>query len=106
MSEPQTKVLIVEDEAIVACDIERRLIKAGYEVPAIVASGDEALRSIEQTSPNLVLMDIHLQGPSDGIAVAAEVRKRFQLPVVFLTAYADKPALDRAKVSGAFSYLI
>lgn len=106
MSAPQTKVLIVEDEAIVACDIERRLIKAGYAVPAIVASGDEALRSIEKTSPNLVLMDIHLQGPSDGIAVAAEVRDRFHLPVVFLTAYADKPTLDRAKVTGAFSYLI
>lgn len=102
----QTKILIVEDEAIVACDIERRLIKAGYTVPAIAASGDEALRSIEQTSPNLVLMDIHLQGPGDGIATAAEVRNRFHLPVVFLTAYADKSTLERAKASGAFSYLI
>jgi two-component system, cell cycle sensor histidine kinase and response regulator CckA len=106
MSSAQTKVLIVEDEAIVACDIERRLIKAGYAVPAIAASGDEALRCIEQTSPNLVLMDIHLQGPADGIAIAAEVRDRFHLPVVFLTAYADKSTLERAKGSGAFSYLI
>jgi two-component system cell cycle sensor histidine kinase/response regulator CckA len=106
MSTSQTKVLIVEDEAIVACDIERRLIKAGYAVPAIAASGEEALRSIERTSPNLVLMDIHLQGTADGIAIAAEVRDRFHLPVVFLTAYADKPTLERAKGSGAFSYLI
>jgi two-component system cell cycle sensor histidine kinase/response regulator CckA len=106
MSVAQTKVLIVEDEAIVACDIERRLIKAGYAVPAIAASGDEALRSIEQTSPHLVLMDIRLQGPSDGIVTAAEVRNRFHLPVVFLTAFADKPTLERAKSSGAFSYLI
>jgi two-component system cell cycle sensor histidine kinase/response regulator CckA len=102
----QTRVLIVEDEAIVACDIERRLIKAGYAVPAIAASGDQALRCIEQTSPNLVLMDIHLQGPPDGIAIATEVRNRFHLPVVFLTAFADKPTLERAKSTGAFSYLI
>ncbi len=102
----QTKVLIVEDEAIVACDIERRLLKAGYAVPAIAASGEEALLSIEQTRPNLVLMDVHLDGPSDGIAVASEVRDRFELPVVFLTAYADKATLDRANASGAFSYLV
>lgn len=106
MSTTQTKVLIVEDEALVACDIERRLIKAGYAVPAIAASGEQALRSIEQTSPNLVLMDIHLQGPSDGIEIAAQVRERFHLPVVFLTAYSDKPTLERAKGSGAFSYLV
>ncbi len=106
MTVSQTKVLIVEDEAIVACDIERRLIKAGYAVPAIATSGEEAFRSIEQTSPNLVLMDIHLRGPADGIAIAAEVRNRFHLPVVFLTAYADKPTLERVKGSGAFSYLI
>ena len=106
MTESPTKVLIVEDEAIVACDIERRLLKAGYAVPAIAASGEQALSSIEQTRPNLVLMDIHLQGPSDGIEVASEVRKRFQLPVVFLTAYADKATLDRANASGAFSYLV
>jgi len=90
MPASQTKILIVEDEAIVACDLERRLLKAGYTVPSIAASGEQALRSIEQTSPDLVLMDIHLQGPSDGIAVASEVRNRFHLPVVFLTAYADK----------------
>jgi two-component system cell cycle sensor histidine kinase/response regulator CckA len=106
MTGSETKVLIVEDEAIVACDIERRLLKAGYAVPAIAASGEQALSSIEQTRPNLVLMDIHLQGPSDGIAVASEVRKRYQLPVVFLTAYADKATLDRANASGAFSYLV
>jgi two-component system cell cycle sensor histidine kinase/response regulator CckA len=106
MSAAQTRVLIVEDEAIVACDIERRLIKAGYAVPAIAASGDQALCCIEQTSPNLVLMDIHLQGPADGIAIATEIRNRFHLPVVFLTAFADKPTLERAKSSGAFSYLI
>jgi two-component system cell cycle sensor histidine kinase/response regulator CckA len=102
----QTKILIVEDEAIVACDIERRLRKAGYEVPAIAITGDQALASIEQTSPDLVLMDIRLKGPSDGIAVASEVRNRFHIPVVFLTAHADKATLERAKATGPFSYLV
>src|ERR1039458_2557820 len=106
MPAPQTKILIVEDEAIVASDLERRLLKAGYTVPSIAASGEQALRSIEQTSPDLVLMDIHLQGPSDGIAVASEVRNRFHLPVVFLTAYADKDTLERAKATEPYSYLV
>jgi PAS domain S-box-containing protein len=106
MPASQTKILIVEDEAIVACDLERRLLKAGYTVPSIAASGEQALRSIEQTSPDLVLMDIHLQGPSDGIAVASEVRNRFHLPVVFLTAYADKDTLERAKATEPYSYLV
>lgn len=106
MPASQTKILIVEDEAIVACDLERRLLKAGYMVPSIAASGEQALRSIEQTSPDLILMDIHLQGSSDGIAVASEVRNRFHLPVVFLTAYADKDTLERAKAAEPYSYLV
>jgi hypothetical protein len=105
MHASQTKVLIVEDEAIVASDIERRLRKAGYAVPAIAASGEQALKRIEQTSPDLVLMDINLQGPSDGIEIASQVRDRYQLPVIFLTAYADKATLDRAKATEPFGYL-
>lgn len=101
-----TKVLIVEDESIVACDLERRLLKDGYQVSATAATGEQALRSIEQNSPDLVLMDIHLQGPTDGIAVASEVRHRFSLPVVFLTAYADKETLERAKATEPYSYLV
>ena len=62
----KTKVLIVEDEAIVACDIKSRLRKAGYTVPATAASGEQALERIEETSPDLVLMDIRLQGKMDG----------------------------------------
>jgi two-component system, cell cycle sensor histidine kinase and response regulator CckA len=106
MAASQSKILIVEDESIVACDLERRLRKAGYAVPAIAATGEQALRSIEETSPDLILMDIHLQGPSDGIAVASEVRTRFHLPVVFLTAYADKATLERAKATEPYSYLV
>jgi CheY-like chemotaxis protein len=100
------KVLIVEDEAIVACDLERRLRKAGYAVSAIAATGELALRSIEETFPDLVLMDIHLQGPSDGIVLASQVRDRFHLPVIFLTAFADKATLERAKATGPYGYLV
>jgi len=96
----------VEDEGIVACDLERRLRKAGYAVSAIAPSGEQALRSIEETCPDLVLMDIHLEGSSDGIAVASEVRHRFHLPVIFLTAYADKATLERAKATEPYSYLV
>ncbi len=100
------KVLIVEDEAIVAYDLERRLRKAGYDVPAIAASGEQALESIEETSPDLVLMDIRLQGAMDGIAAATKVRERFKLPVIYLTAHADRATLERAKITGPFSYLV
>ena len=107
MQEPaQTKVLVVEDEAIVAYDLARRLRKAGYEVPAIVASGQQALESIEETTPDLILLDIRLQGEMDGIAVAAEVRERFKLPVVYLTAHADRLTIERAKITGPFGYLV
>ncbi len=106
MPASQPKVLIVEDEGIVACDLERRLRKAGYAVSAIAPSVELALRSIEETLPDLVLMDIHLQGPSDGIALASEVCDRFHLPVVFLTAFADKATLERAKATGPYGYLV
>src|ERR1700693_3364822 len=98
----KTKVLIVEDEAIVACDIESRLRKAGYTVPATASSGEQALERIEETSPDLVLMDIHLPGSMDGIATAVEIRHRFKLPVIYLTAHADRATLERAKLTGPF----
>src|SRR5579884_799568 len=101
-----TKVLIVEDEAIVAYDIESRLRKAGYSVPATASSGEQALEKIAETSPDLILLDIRLQGRMDGIAVAAEIKNRYKLPVIFLTAHADKATLERAKVTGPFSYLV
>jgi two-component system cell cycle sensor histidine kinase/response regulator CckA len=102
----QKKVLVVEDEAIVAYDLARRLRKAGYDVPAIASSGLQALESIEETAPDLILLDIRLQGDMDGIAVATEVRERFKLPVVYLTANADHATLERAKATGPFGYLV
>ena len=102
----KTKVLIVEDEAIVAYDIESRLRKVGYSVSATAATGEQALAKIEETSPDLILMDIRLQGNMDGIATAAQIRDRYKLPVIFLTAHADRATLERAKLTGPFSYLV
>lgn len=100
------KILVVEDEAIVARDIERQLRKAGYEVPAVVASAEAAIEQVSLTSPDLVLMDIRLQGPSDGIEAAREIREQFKLPVIFLTAHADDETLARAKMTQPFGYII
>jgi len=104
MTRPQ--ILIVEDEFIVAKNIEISLRKAGYEVPAIVSSGEEAIQGAGQIRPDLVLMDIQLQGKMLGVEAAEQIRTRFDIPVVYLTAYADEPSLQRAKASQPFGYLV
>jgi PAS domain S-box-containing protein len=101
----QTRILVVEDEAVVALDIRSRLNKLGYAVPGIADSGEEAIRLAEETRPDLVLMDIRLKGEMDGVEAAAHIRARLDIPVVFLTAYADEVTVQRAKISGPFGYL-
>jgi CheY-like chemotaxis protein len=106
MTEPEgNKIVIVEDEGLIAADLRGRLTAAGYSVPAIAASGNEALRAIRQNSPDLVLMDIRLKGNQDGIQVAQRVREEFDIPVVFLTAYEDRGTLERATQSQAYGYI-
>jgi CheY-like chemotaxis protein len=102
----QAKILIVEDEFVVADDIEARLLDLGYAVAGKANSGAEAIELAESHSPDLVLMDIHLRGLMDGITAATEIRQRFKLPVVFLTAYADESTLERAKVAEPFGYIL
>ena len=80
------RILVVEDEVIIALDIQRTLIKMGYEVPEFVTSAEAALERIAALQPDLVLMDIHLSGATDGIVTADEIRRHHHLPVVFLTA--------------------
>jgi signal transduction histidine kinase/DNA-binding NarL/FixJ family response regulator len=99
-------VLIVEDESIVALDLKQRLQTLGYEVVAVVASGEEAIEQVASTQPDLVLMDIKLKGQMDGVEAAEVIRTRFDLPVIFLTAYADKETLDRAKQTRPYGYLV
>ena len=100
------RLLIVEDESIVVADIAIRLAQMGYEVVGSATRGDQALVLAEQLQPNLVLMDIHLQGTMDGITVAREMRARLSLPVVFLTAYGEGVTFQRAKEAEPFGYIL
>ncbi|OAB63065.1 hybrid sensor histidine kinase/response regulator [Leptolyngbya valderiana BDU 20041] len=102
----EIRILIVEDEAIVADDIAYRLENLGYEIADIVASGEEAIESATDYLPDLVLMDIMLQGEIDGIEAARTIRERLELPVVYLTANADRATLERAKVSVPLGYVL
>ncbi|HYL34974.1 MAG TPA: response regulator [Bryobacteraceae bacterium] len=99
------KIVIVEDEGLIAADLEARLKMAGYVVPGTVDSANKALQLIRQTSPDLVLMDIRLKGKTDGIDVADQLREHFDIPVVFLTAYEDRGTLERAGRTQAFGYI-
>jgi len=100
------KIMVVEDEGIVALDIQSKLENKGYEVPAVVGTGEEALQKTEETRPDLVLMDIQLEGQMDGVEAADQIRERFDIPVVYLTAYSDDSTLQRAKISEPFAYLL
>lgn len=102
---PKHKIVIVEDEGLIAADLESRLKKAGYSVPGTADSAEKALDVIEKTSPDLVLMDIRLKGNDDGIQVADLVREKLDIPVVYLTAYEDHGTLERAGRTQAFGYI-
>jgi PAS domain S-box-containing protein len=101
-----SRVLIVEDEAIISMDIKRLLSVSGYIVAAVAATADQTIQAIETSDPDLVLMDIHLKGSMDGIETAMQVRHKFKLPVVFVTAHADKQTLERARQTEPFGYIV
>lgn len=100
------KILIVEDEFIIAEDIKEKLIAFGYDVIGIVGSGREAIEIAKRKKPDLALMDIKLQGRMDGIEAASEVWGRFNVPVVFLTSFSDLRTLQRAKLAEPFGYIV
>ncbi len=100
------KIVIVEDEAIVAEDIKYMLKSLNYDAVAMASTGKEALEKVEETKPNLVLMDIMLKGDMDGVEVAREIQKKHGIPVVYLTAYADNETLQRAKTTIPYGYII
>jgi two-component system cell cycle sensor histidine kinase/response regulator CckA len=98
------RVLVVEDEGLIAHDISRRLESLGHQVLATVSTAAEAIEQAGES--DLVLMDIHIDGDRDGIDAAMEIRARYHVPVVFLTAHADRATLDRAKLAGPFGYVV
>ena len=104
MSEP--RILVVEDEGIVARDLQDTLERLGYAVPAVASSGEEAVEKAAETHPDLVLMDIVLKGAMDGVEAADQIRSHFDIPVVYLTANSDEDILERAKITEPFGYIL
>lgn len=101
-----TNIMIVEDEGLIAQDLKRKLEQAGYAVPLIADTAVGALLGVEHLRPDLVLMDIRIRGPQDGIETADEIRRRFRVPVVYVTAHADKETLERARITEPFGYIV
>lgn len=106
MANEKANIMIVEDEAIVAEEIKISLEGMGYLVTSSVKTGESAIEKAEQDRPDVIIMDIRLEGQIDGIEASERIRSRFGIPVIFLTAYADDEKLDRAKLALPFGYLI
>lgn len=102
----RVQILVVEDNSIVGKDIQKRLTTMGYAVPNVAATGNRALEMVEESKPDLVLMDIMLKGNLDGMETAQQMASKHNIPVVYLTAYSDDSTLEKAKATGAFGYLL
>ena len=100
------RILVVEDDRVVARDIQHQLTRIGHTVVGVTQSGEDAVRLALESHPDLVLMDIRLEGALDGVDAAQQIRDRCQVPVVYLTAYADDETLKRARVTEPFGYLL
>jgi CheY-like chemotaxis protein len=100
------RILLVEDEIIVAMDIQQRLELLNYNVVGHAISGAEAIQYQREFDPDLILMDIKLRGPMDGIEAAAQIRANSNVPIIYLTAFADERSLTKARLIGAYGYLI
>src|SRR6266545_6824195 len=103
---PEANILIVEDEAIAAMDIQQRLAGLGYPLPDVAYNGEEAVKKVLETQPDLILMDIMMPGKLDGVAAAEQIRSRFDIPIIFITAYADESTLRRAKITAPYGYIV
>lgn len=99
------KVLIVEDESIIVKSLENRLIKAGYDVVGYASTGNQAVQMARQYNPDLILMDIKLNGEMTGIEAAQEINKFLDIPIIYLTSYSDEHTFQRAKITHPFAYL-
>ena len=100
------QILVVEDEAVVAMDIQSKLKDLGYSVIALIRSGEEAVQTAREMRPDLILMDIYLQGDMDGISAAACIQECNPTPVVYTTAHGDEATLERAKMTEPLDYII
>ncbi len=99
-------ILIVEDESIIALDIQKSLECNGYPVVGQASRGEDAVKKAEELHPDLILMDISLQGKMDGIEAAAQIREKFDLPVIFLTAFANQSTLEQVRLAEPYGYIL
>ncbi len=102
----KARILIVEDERLVAEDLQLSLQDMGYIVTSVASSGEMAIKKAEETKPDLVLMDIVLKGKMDGIEAANQIRSRYDIPIVYITAYSDETTLERAKITEPYGYIV
>jgi len=102
----KANILVVEDESIVSKDIQLSLKKLGYNVIGSATKGDKAIEMALELKPDLILMDIMLKGDVNGIRATKRIQKRANIPVIYLTAYADKNTLERAKVTQPYGYIL
>ena len=100
------KILIAEDENIVALNIRKTLESLGYQVSSVVNNGEDVIRQVEKNQPDLILMDIMLKGLTDGIEAAETITKKFNIPIIFLTALSDEKTIDRAAFTKPYGYLL
>ena len=102
----KAKILIVEDESIVAKDIQVTLEKLGYDVVGTVAEGEKVFDIVKEKTPDLILMDIMLKGKMTGIDTSIQIHKEISVPIIYMTAYADKDTLSKAKMTQPHGYII
>ncbi|MFP3974852.1 MAG: response regulator [Chloroflexota bacterium] len=102
----ERRILVVEDESVIASEIQGTLRELGYTVVAVVDSGEEAVEKAGEHHPDLVVMDILLKGEMDGIQAAEQIRSQHNIPVVYLTAYTDENTMQRAKISEPYGYIV
>lgn len=100
------KILIVEDEWIIANDIKDALMEAGYKITGISASGDDAISQVKNDQPDLILMDVVLQGDLTGIETAKMISARYDIPIIFLSAYDNHFLIEQAKQTDNYGYLL
>src|SRR3990172_5426119 len=102
----QTKVMIVEDELLTVELIQQYLTSRGYDIVAAVSNGDDALRELSEKMPDIVLMDVKIKGNIDGIDLTRIINEKYNVPVIYLTAFADRKTIDRAKFTESYGYII
>lgn len=102
----KVNILVVEDESIVSKDIQQSLKKLGYNVVGSASTGEVAVQLAEEKQPDLILMDIMLKGTMSGIDAATQIKEKLNIPVIYLTAYADESTLSKAKITEPFGYIL